>query len=117
MSFDTPTRANSLAVGDLDGDGRPDVYAALANVDDCEQQFSLNGSMTDRWPDLVLSSMGQPVGRFRPVTLSSEPTARGCSWLATWAGPGLIHLGRGTEVAAGDSYVLRFRAARLGPAR
>lgn len=102
---------NSMAIGDLDGDGLPDLYLAMSKADVCKTDFDLKGSMKDKWPDVVLSTGGMPAGTYLQTVMSGEPGPRGCSWLATWAGPGLVHLGRGLEGAQGDSYVLSFSAA------
>jgi len=101
--------ANSLAVGDLDGDGRPDIYVALSKAGTCKGEFERTGTFNDLWPDLVFSTAGAARGAYLTTAMANEPVANGCSWLATWAGPGLVHLGRGLEGAPGDNYALRFR--------
>lgn len=101
-------KANSIAVGDLDGDARPDLYVVQSLTTQCNADGKATGVLTDLWPDVVFYSGGAAEGWSR-LDLVDEPRANGCSWLATAAEPGVIHLGRGIEAWAGDNYVLRFK--------
>ncbi|HSI56247.1 MAG TPA: VCBS repeat-containing protein [Ideonella sp.] len=100
--------ANSFAVGDLDGDGKPDIYAAISFVNACKAEYERTGTFNDTWKDLVISTAGAPPRGYVVTTMENEPVANGCSWLASWGGPGIVHLGRGLEGAPGDSYSLKF---------
>ncbi|HSI56988.1 MAG TPA: VCBS repeat-containing protein [Ideonella sp.] len=106
----TSGQINSFAIGDLDGDGKPDIYAAISNAAECVEDAK-DGPFTDRWPDIVLSTKGATSIPFVFTTMLNEPQADGCSWLATWAEPGIIHLGRGMEGTPADNYSLKFLGA------
>ncbi|HSI56245.1 MAG TPA: VCBS repeat-containing protein [Ideonella sp.] len=104
--------ANSFAVGDLDGDGRPDIYAAISLANTCKLEYDRTGTFNDLWRDLVISTAGAPPRGYIVTTMQNEPVARGCSWVASWGGPGIVHLGRGMEGAPGDNYSLQFSPAK-----
>ena len=102
-----PVKGNSIAIGDLNGDGRPDLYVTQADSKACQDQVKAKGSMTDTWPDRVFYASPY-ADQWAQQVLVNEPQAYGCSWLATAAEPGVVHLGRGLEGEVGDSYVVLF---------
>ncbi|HSI58427.1 MAG TPA: VCBS repeat-containing protein, partial [Ideonella sp.] len=104
--------ANSFAIGDLDGDSEPDIYAAISFASTCQAEYDSTGGFNDLWKDLVISTAGAPPRSYIVTTMENEPVAGGCSWAASWGGPGIVHLGRGLENAPGDNYSLRFSPAK-----
>ena len=104
----TSAPVNSFAIGDLDGDSRLDIYAAISPSEACRNAYDRTGTFSDIWKDIVISTAGAPRRGYVVTTMENEPVEKGCSWLAAWGGPGIVHLGRGLEGAPGDNYSLKF---------
>lgn len=100
--------SNSIAIGDLNGDGLPDIYVTQAQYTECQRAGNTKGTMTDTWPDFVV--MSRSGGGYTSQTITNEPRDNGCSWLATFAGNKRVYLARGTEGVAGQGYVVDFNA-------
>ncbi len=125
--FDRPVLGRGLAVGDLDGDGRPDVAAAALDSPAALLQNTsrgghfLNLELIDRHgrPAFGRGSGSWPAGGFRsaswsPVAAISQCPSRGCisgsarprsSHASRWTGPGeLRNPGPGGNCRLSASY-------------
>jgi hypothetical protein len=102
----------SLAIGDLDGDHRHDIYVVMRQVVDFTGPDCAEG--IDTVDDVVFMSKGVPRNTWRTVQLVQG--YRGCGYEAAYLGDGRISLSQGGTGWSGPQFVLDWGAAPIATA-